>query len=383
MKLTTAALITIAVLGLISCTDPAPASGTLLWKASIGGEIWSSLTLADGMLYFGSDDSSMYAFDTKTRSIRWKFETDGIIRSSADVADGIISFASDDGNVYALEIETGIELWKFDLGSSGTPRFLPDTLPPYVYDYMQSSPVSQDGILYAGSGSGSLYALDLATGEKRWQFDVDARIRSTPAIDERHVYVGTWDGNLYALTIESGDIVWQYDCGGIIQSSPATGGGSVFIGSRSAKVFALDASTGAERWIHVHEDGSWVESSPVYDDGTIYIGSSDALKLFAFDAASGAVAWEFRTGGWSWATPVLSDGRVYIGGVSAYPYYFEGVDLKRGFYAVDTKTGKLAWSMEPEPLQGYITGGIFASPAIAEGVIYVAGLDGILYAFKE
>ena len=93
--------------------------------------------------------------------------------------------------------------------------------------------------------------------------------------------------------------------------------------------------------------------------------------------------WDFTTGGWSWSTPVVTNGSVYIGGISAYPYYFEGVDLVRGFYAVDEASGQEKWRMVPEPVEGYVTGGVFSSPQIAGGIVYVAGIDGTIYAIKE
>ena len=134
---------------------------------------------------------------------------------------------------------------------------------------------------------------------------------------------------------------------------------------------------------YVHKDGSWVESSPVFLDGVVYIGSSDALKLSAFDATTGQVKWEFKTGGWSWSKPSVANGVVYIGSLSAYPYYFEGIDLQAGLYAVDQQSGNENWRMTTEAVEGYITGGVFACAVIVSGVVYVAGIDGLLYAFQE
>jgi outer membrane protein assembly factor BamB len=79
----------------------------------------------------------------------------------------------------------------------------------------------------------------------------------------------------------------------------------------------------------------------------------------------------------------VANGVVYIGGISAYPYYFEGVDLEAGFYAVDQNRGKKIWSMTTEAVEGYITGGVFSSGEVFDGIVYVCGIDGYLYALKE
>ena len=115
----------------------------------------------------------------------------------------------------------------------------------------------------------------------------------------------------------------------------------------------------------------------------VYIGSSDALRLFALDLDTGETVWSFKTNGWSWGAPVVAHGVVYIGGVSASPYYFEGVELEAGFYAVEQESGTLVWRMTPEPIEGYITGGVFAPPAVADRTVYVASLDGYIYALQE
>lgn len=369
--------------GAASCSTAQAQSGTLLWSKDVGGQLWAPLRFHEGNLYFGSDDSSFYAFDVEKREVRWQFETGGIIRSGADITGGTVVFTSDDGFLYALSADSGAELWRFDLGSSGLARVLPATDPPYEYDYLHSSPIYHEGTIYVGSASGTLYAIAHETGQERWRFETDGKIRSTPAVDGGNVYFGSWDGHLYAVGALEGNPVWRFDTGGIVQGSPATGAGKVFVGSRSAAVFALDAESGEQAWKHVHEDGSWVESSPVFRDGVVYIGSSDALQLFALEAETGRKMWNFRTGGWSWSTPLLGDGVAYIGGLSASPYYFEGVTLRAGFFAVDQKTGESVWDFTPEPVEGYITGGVFSTPAIADGVIYVGGLDGRLYALKE
>ena len=80
---------------------------------------------------------------------------------------------------------------------------------------------------------------------------------------------------------------------------------------------------------------------------------------------------------------MVSEDTVYIGGMSAFPYYFEGVDLEAGFYAVDRRTGEMLWSMAPAPIEGYITGGVFSSPVLIDQEVFVAALDGYLYALQE
>ena len=360
-----------------------PEPGDLLWSQEIGGQLWAPLMHHDGVLYFGSDDSTFYAFDIESREVKWRFHTGGMIRSGAEIIGKVVVFASDDGFLYALAPDSGKEVWRFDLGSAGIERVLPALDPPYEYDYRNSSPMNHAGVIYIGSADGVLYAIYNDTGLQFWNYKADGPIRSTPVTDGRNVYFGSRDGHLYAVDVHFGTLSWRFDTGGLVQGSPAIGGGNVFVGSRSAAVFALDALTGAQRWKHVNEDGSWVESSPVFSGGVVYIGSSDARALYALDAETGDTMWEFETGGWSWSDPVLADDVVYIGGLGVSSYYFEGVDMRPGFFAVDQETGAALWEFTPELIEGFVSGGVFSTPAIVDGVVYVGGIDGRLYAIKQ
>jgi outer membrane protein assembly factor BamB len=376
--------VSICFIALLSggCRATLPA-GSTLWTYQAGGQVWSPLTHSDGSLYYGSDDGTVTALDVVTQQPRWQFATNGRVRSAATIADQTIVFASDDGFLYAVDSENGTELWRFDLGSAGLERVLPSPNPPYDYDYLHSSPTVSGGIVYIGSADGHLYAIDLVTGNQRWRFATEGRIRSTPAVNAGQLYFGSWDGKVYALDAASGDEIWQYDTGAVIQSSPAVDAEKIYIGSRSARLLALDRQTGTPVWTYAVEGGSWVESTPVLHDGAVYVGSSDALHLLSLDAASGDIRWQFFTGGWSWSSPVVAGENVYVGSVSAFPYYVDGIDLQGGFYSVSAESGTEVWQTATSSIEGYLTGGVVAAARVVDGVVYVASLDGLITAIKE
>ena len=81
--------------------------------------------------------------------------------------------------------------------------------------------------------------------------------------------------------------------------------GKVLVGNRGYGLFAIAADSGTELWKNFFW-GSWVESTPVVVDGTIYIGSSDLRRVSAIDPADGRVLWRSDVFGWAWATPVIS-----------------------------------------------------------------------------
>jgi len=67
-----------------------------------------------------------------------------------------------------------------------------------------------------------------------------------------------------------------------VYSSPAVSDGVVYIGSVDKKVYALDAATGALKWNYT--TGGYIGSSPAVCSGVVYIGSDD-MKVYAFACA--------------------------------------------------------------------------------------------------
>ncbi len=339
-----------------------PAAGTVLWTFQTGDAVWSSPTVTDGVVYFGSDDKSVYAIDTTTQKLRWKFTTGGIVRSHPAATEGVVYVSSDDGTLHALDIATGTEKWKADLGSANIPA---RGELGSGYDYQQSSPAVANGMVYVGSGAGEVDAFDALTGQRIWQFMATSRVRSSPTVVDGTLFIGDGNSNLYALNARTGTELWKAQ--GCDNPTPAVSNGLVYCGGRgTVEERAWDARTGELRW-QFSVGNSWVDSSARVVDGVLYVGSSDAASLFALDSATGGLKWRFNVRGYAWCSPAISNGVVYIGSYSL------GGDA--GFYAVDAKTGQPKWTLT-------VSKGVVSSPTIAAGVVYFGGIDGKLYAVR-
>ena len=83
-----------------------------------------------------------------------------------------------------------------------------------------------------------------------WQFSTGDLVLSTPTIDEGSgtCVVGSVDRRMYALDLASGEQRWNVTTGGGIEGTPAVVSGAVYVGSRDGAVHALDAISGALRW---------------------------------------------------------------------------------------------------------------------------------------
>src|SRR5580704_4439500 len=190
------------------------------WTFKAAGPVLSSPAVADGSIYFGSNDHNLYALDVATGKLRWKFVTKGRITSSPAVADGRVYFGSFDGNFYALNAATGKPLWKFATGGERrfSARHLHGAEPaaevmPDPFDFFLSSPALAAGAVYFGSGDGNVYALDAATGTLRWKYHTGNVVHASPAISDGTLYIGSWDSYFYALDAKSGALRWRFQTG--------------------------------------------------------------------------------------------------------------------------------------------------------------------------
>ncbi len=317
------------------------------WKFKTAGAIVSTPAVSGGTVYFGSSDHQVYALDERSGTLRWKFATRGRIASSPAVADGRVYFGSFDSNFYALDAASGALLWKF--ATEGERRFsgrhLHGAEPaaeimPDPFDVFLSSPAVAGGRVYFGSGDGSVYALDAATGTVSWKFHTGNVVHASPAIANGTLYVGSWDSYFYALDAASGRERWRFKTGEDpainnqvgVQSSAVVADGVVYFGCRDSHLYALDAATGARRWAFSSGD-SWVISSPAVRDGKVYLATSDSALVQALDARTGTSIFSLDFKHWPFfSSPTLAGNFLYIGS-------HQGKLL-----AIDLATGKLAWT---------------------------------------
>jgi eukaryotic-like serine/threonine-protein kinase len=98
----------------------------------------------------------------------------------------------------------------------------------------------------------------------------------------------------------------------------------------------------------------------------VYIGNTDG-KVYAFEAATGQIAWTYTMPDWAYGSPAVANGRVYE---SSY----DGT-----FAALSARTGTLLWSH-------HLPYRSLSSPTIIGPNVYVADLGlrgrrGHLYAY--
>ncbi|NQT87409.1 PQQ-binding-like beta-propeller repeat protein, partial [bacterium] len=150
-------------------------------------------------------------------------------------------------------------------------------------------PIVADGLVFAGTHSGNLYALDAQNGMPVWRVQANAPFLHAPATADGIVVAGTTDGPLYGLEARTGKLLWSLVHGhGGFTASPLIDQGTVYACMRSGTVFAADLKTGATEWVRTLD--APIRQTPAFADGRLYVTGED-LRLRCFDARTSRVLW--------------------------------------------------------------------------------------------
>jgi len=317
------------------------------WETRLGGQVYASPVVADGVAYIGT--------------------TGGVVNAIYAVADN--------GFLYRLDRRDGKQRWRYALGDGDVARVLPHPL-VYNWDWQGAQPLVVEDTVYVGAGDGGFHAVAADSGQRRWRFDTRGAIRNAAAVANDRLYVASTDHFVYALDRATGRELWRNDTGAALDAVPVVHDGRVLVGNRGAGLLSLDAASGETKW-RLYFWGSWVESTPVVRDGVIYVGSSDLRRVSAIDPADGHVLWRSDVYGWSWGTPLVTEKYLYVGAAGGTPYFVKHV---ASFSLLDRRTGRLI-ARRPLADTGGHQWGIAGSPVLSGDTVVVATIAGSLLGF--
>ena len=267
---------------------------------------------ADGTVYGGADDGTLYALDGDTGAEKWAVHFPPFVFASPAVTSafgGIVYFGLEDGRLVALHTADGTTAWEFATGGA-------------IY----SSPtLGDDGTVYFGSNDHFVYAVDGKDGTLKWKFETNSEIWTSPAVnDDGVVFVASrYDGIVYAIAGDTGREVWQHPLDTTVYSSPALHAGKVFLGADDSRLHALSQADGSEVWSYVTGEAMLapLRASPsITPDGDVVVQIWSGLVV-CVNATSGMDRWMATRGEPSVSgSTVDADGRVFLSGLSGEVY---------------------------------------------------------------
>jgi len=186
-----------------------------LWVFTTDTAVITAPTVANGRVYAGSLNGSIYCINETTGTIEWTCNYQYVewnihpIFSTAAIACGCV-YVGGYCQIYCLNATTGEYVWGYGPGIPGIS--------------IDSSPAVADGRIYVGS-CGNVTCLNATTGALEWNYTTGDTVYSSPAIANGWVYVGSDDDNVYCLNATTGALKWNYTTGDNVYSSPAVANG--------------------------------------------------------------------------------------------------------------------------------------------------------------
>jgi outer membrane protein assembly factor BamB len=254
-------------------------TGAILWESDNALNLlpmYSSLTLADGRLYFGEGyhtdrDSRMLCLDAATGRLLWEFQTRSHTESTPAVDENKVVFGAGDDGVYCLDAVTGKKLWQYEkdlhvdanplvwmgkvyFGSGTSRKYQTNRI--VCLNLQTGNEIWSERVEYAAWGSpamdggsvlfpigngtlsedrppiaGMLLSRDANSGVPRWERSFPNSLIATPVLDRDRIYIGCRDGNAYALYRQSGEIVWKQPLQSPVLASAVAGENILFLSS--------------------------------------------------------------------------------------------------------------------------------------------------------
>ncbi len=164
-------------------------------------------------------------------------------------------------------------LWRVSLSSSDSE--------PVEKDQFSSPAVDSDGLrVFVGSFSGIFGCYDARTGKTLWTNLVEGPFDATPLVSDGIVYAGTGAGKLFAWRKTDGGLLWSYTASSSIDATPLLESDKLIIATDSNELTCLDSMTGKWFWTYKRDVPSGKFqlkgiSRPMVHDGAVFVGFSD------------------------------------------------------------------------------------------------------------
>lgn len=228
--------------------------------------------------------------------------------------------------------------------------------------------------IFVATGYGELAALDAATGNKLWTFDLGAPAYSAPTAADGKVFVVTSTNVLHAVNQSDGTEAWQYpgipETAGVLSAaSPAVSGGVVVVPYSSGEVIAFEAKSGQLKWADsvvrstrtLAVSGlSDVAASPVIFDGIVY-ATGVSGRTIAVRLRDGDRLWEQNIG--SDSTPAVSGNALFI------------VDLEDNLVALNRSSGEIFWRTALPVVRKKKFFSVWSGPTLAGSLLWSVSND--------
>ncbi len=201
----------------------------------LDGPVVSTPVIYKDVVIFGAWDTYLYALNKHTGVMNWKWNNGSTVRNYSPAScipvihNNLIYIVAPDRYITAIDINSGKSLWRNNsssvresIGISEDGNYvygktMNDTLVAfstsaviqqtawkmnvgYGYEHVPSMLIEKDGIIFFGTRSGVVYAVEAAAQKTRWAHKIDnSMVNTVQVINKKNIVVSTMDGKVVLL----------------------------------------------------------------------------------------------------------------------------------------------------------------------------------------
>lgn len=305
-------------------------SGSVIWRASVkpegreGGGFGGGVALGGGKVFVSSGYRTMTAFDQGTGAMLWQTRVDVPIHGAPTVSGSRVYAIDLDNQVIAFDVNTGLVDWSYR-GIVEPARIM-----------RASSPAITGDTVIAPMSSGEVFAFRATTGQPVWQEELSRATRTSalseirdiagrPVISRGFVYAVSHSGVLAAMDVRTGQPRWQVPVASV--NAPLPVGDVVYVVSKSGELSVLNRETGQVYWTRdlnegrVRQEGGFFGffdrtvrptwSGPLLASNRLVLTNSDG-ELVGLNPKTGEIVSTLRLGAPSYVAPTAFNGAILV-----------------------------------------------------------------------
>lgn len=306
-------------------------TGAILWKANVknadrdrNGGFGGGVAVGGGKVFVSSGYRSMTALDANTGAVVWTQQVDAPIHGAPTVSGNRVFVVDVDSQLFAFDANTGAQDWTYR-GIAEPARVM-----------RASSPAVSGTTVVAPFASGQLVALSALNGQAVWEETLSRTSRTSalsevrdvagrPVISRGMVYGVSHSGVMSALDLRSGQPKWQLPVTGV--NAPLPVGDAVFVVSKSGQLITANRDTGQIYWTRELNEGrerreggfltfgrrtirpQW--SGPLLASNRLVMVNSFG-EAVAFDPKTGVAQTTLKLGAPAYIAPAAYNGALYV-----------------------------------------------------------------------
>jgi outer membrane protein assembly factor BamB len=207
------------------CLNP---EGKKVWDTKVDGPInAAAAVVGDRTFATGCSDGILHVIDATNGKELGTIPTDGQAVSTAAVVGDRVYLSMVSNQVVSVDWKTMKKVWSFEAPKRQMPFY--------------SSAAVVNGLVIAGSRDKKIYAINAKTGTEVWNFVTDGQVDASPVVIGDRVYIGCLsnDGNFYVLDLKTGKKLQELNLDSAVTGSVGVGPDCLLVGTDKGTLYCL------------------------------------------------------------------------------------------------------------------------------------------------